>query len=75
MIIVTVALVLFTVMLTVAAIAYPYGIANAKKLTGSIHISTSHTTNCDGDVCQMLVCINNKCHGSNPGQGSNSTTP
>jgi hypothetical protein len=71
----TVALVLFTVMLTVAAIVYPYDIANARKLTGAIHISTSHTTNCDGDVCQMVVCINNKCHGSKPNQGSNSTNP
>jgi hypothetical protein len=70
-----VTLVLFTVMLTIGALAYPYGIANAKKLISATHISTSHTTNCDGDVCQMLVCINNKCHGSNPGQGSNSTTP
>lgn len=70
-----VALVLFTVMLTVAAIVYPYDIANARKLTGAIHISTSHTTNCDGDVCQMVVCINNKCHGSKPNQGSNSTNP
>ena len=71
----TVVLILFTVMLTVAALAYPYDIANAIKLTGAIHISTSHTTNCDGDVCHVLICINNKCHGSNPSQGSNSTIP
>ncbi len=96
MIITTVALVLFTVMLTFAALAYPYDIANARKLIGANHISTSHTTNChgdackliganhistshttscDGNVCHMLVCINNKCHGSNPSQGSNSTIP
>ena len=48
---------------------------NICKLTGANHISTSRTTSCDGEVCQMLVCINKKCHGSNPIQGSNSTIP
>ncbi len=71
----TIAFVLFAGMLTVAALAYPNNIANARKLTGAIHISTSHTTNCDGDVCQMVVCVNGKCHGSKPSQGSNSTSP
>ena len=71
----TVVLVLFTVMLTLAALVYPYSIANARKLTGGIHISTSHTTNCDGDLCQMEVCVNGKCHGSGQSQGSNSTSP
>jgi hypothetical protein len=45
------------------------------KLIGANHISTSHTTSCDGNVCHMLVCINNKCHGSISSQGSNSTIP
>ena len=46
------------------------------KLIGANHISTSHTTSCDGNVCQTQVCINNKCHGSTtPSQGSNSTIP
>jgi len=45
------------------------------KLTGANHISTSRTTSCDGNACQMLVCINNKCHGSKLNQGSNSTIP
>jgi hypothetical protein len=71
----TIVLVLFTVMLTVAALVYPYDLANARKLRGAIHISTSHTTNCDGDVCEMVVCVNGKCHGSKPSQGSNSTSP
>ena len=77
MITATVALVLFIFIFifTVASLAYPYDIANARKLITGNHISTSHTTNCDGDVCQMLVCVNNKCHGSNPNQGSNSTVP
>ena len=70
-----IALGLFTVMLTLAALVYPYNIANAKKLTGATHISTSHTTNCDGDVCQMMVCVNGKCHGSKPSQAYNSTSP
>jgi hypothetical protein len=65
MIIAAMTLVLFTVMLIICALAYPYSIANAKKLIGGTHISSSHTTNCNGDVCQMLVCINGKCHGSN----------
>lgn len=91
-----VALVLFIFTFTVASLAYPYDIANARKLIsanhistphttnchgdvckliGANHISTSHTTSCDGNVCHILVCINNKCHGSNPSQGSNSTIP
>jgi hypothetical protein len=75
MIMVTVALVLFTFMLMVAPLEYPYHVANAKKLTGGTHIITNHTTNCNGSVCQVLVCINNKCHRSNPNQASNSTIP
>ena len=96
MIIATVVSLLLTVMLTIGTIAYPYDIANAKKLIGVNHISpphttnchgdvcklrgannisTSHTTTCDGNVCHMLVCINNKCHGSIPTQESNSTIP
>ena len=78
--------VLSIVTLTVAALAYTNDIANAKKLTtnchgnickltGANHISTSRTTSCDSNACQMLVCINNKCHGSKLNQGSNSTIP
>ncbi|MGC2572389.1 MAG: hypothetical protein WA364_12840 [Candidatus Nitrosopolaris sp.] len=48
---------------------------NICKLTGANHISTSRTTSCDGNACQMLVCINNKCHGSKLNQASNSTIP
>lgn len=48
---------------------------DACKLTWGNHISTSRTTSCDGYVCQMLVCINNRCHGSKPNQESNSTIP
>jgi hypothetical protein len=48
---------------------------NVCKLIGANHISTSHTTSCDGNVCHVLVCINNKCHGSIPNQESNSTIP
>ena len=75
MIMPAVALVLFTFMLMVAALAYPYHVANARKLTGATHITTSHSTSCNGDVCQMLVCIDNKCHKSSQNQGSNSTIP
>lgn len=75
MIICTVAIVLFTCMLMIAALAYSYHIVNARKLIGGTHITTNHTTNCNGDVCQTLVCINNKCHRSNPDQGANSTIP
>jgi hypothetical protein len=75
MITATVALVLFIFTFTVASPAYPYDIASARKLITGNHISTSYSTNCDGDVCQMQVCVNNKCHGSNPNQGSNSTVP
>ena len=75
MIMPTVALVLFTFMLMVAALEYPYHVANAKKLIGGTHITTDHTTNCNGNVCQVLVCINHKCQRSNPNQASNSTIP
>jgi hypothetical protein len=74
-IMVTVALVLFTFMLMVAALEYPYHVANAKKLIGGAHITSDHTTSCNGNVCQVLVCINNKCQRSNPNQASNSTIP
>jgi len=75
MILAKVMLALFIFTLTVPSILYHYDIANAKKLISGNHISTSRTTSCDGEVCQMLVCINKKCHGSNPIQGSNSTIP
>lgn len=64
---------LFIVTLTVTPLAYPNDIASARKLisatrntnyhgvvcrlTDPNHISTSHTTSYDGNVCQMLVCI------------------
>ena len=77
------------IMLTVAAVGYP---PSAKKLIGTKQIGppstnncrghvcklidANHTTSCDGNVCQMQVCINNKCHGSTtPSQRSNLTIP
>jgi hypothetical protein len=64
------------IMLSVAALGYPHYIASAKKLIGAKQIGSPNTTSCDGNVCQMQVCINNKCHESTtPSQGSNSTIP
>ncbi len=74
MIITTVAYTLLTIMLTVALLAHPYSIANAKKLTSANHISSSHTTNCDGDVCKMSACTNDNCHPSTTGSIDPSTT-
>lgn len=58
MILTTVALVLFTAMLMAAALGYPYHMANASSF------SKKSSTNCEGDVCHTLICVNNNCHTS-----------
>ena len=58
MILTTIALVLFTAMLMSAALGYSYNAANASSLT------KRSSTNCEGDVCHSLICINDKCHRS-----------
>ena len=42
------------IMLTVAAVGYPYYIASAKKLTGTKQISPPSTNNCRGHVCKLI---------------------
>lgn len=63
-----VALVLFTMMLLAAALGYTYHVIYAQSF------SKKSSTNCEGDVCRTLVCINNNCHTiiSNPTQLLNS---
>jgi hypothetical protein len=58
MILTMVALVLFTTMLMSAALGYSYNAANASS------IAKRSSTNCQGDVCHSLICINDKCHRS-----------
>jgi len=58
MILTMVALVLFTTMLMSAALGYSYNAANASSFT------KRSSTNCQGDVCHSLICINDKCHRS-----------
>src|SRR5690348_7742514 len=65
------ALVSFTAILMMATLEYP---ANARSLTNANNITSIHNTQCDGDVCQTLVCINNNCH-SNSTQILNSNVP
>ncbi len=62
-----VALVLFTTMLIAAAFGYTYHVVYAQSF------SKKSSTNCEGDVCRTLVCINNTCHTStNPAEILNS---
>ncbi|HXX95947.1 MAG TPA: hypothetical protein VEL11_02360 [Candidatus Bathyarchaeia archaeon] len=63
-----VALVLFTAMLVAAALGYTYHVVYAQSF------SKKSSTNCEGDVCRTLVCINNNCHTSisNPAELLNS---
>ncbi|MFZ0513309.1 MAG: hypothetical protein WAM14_17000 [Candidatus Nitrosopolaris sp.] len=72
MILTTVALVLFTAMLIMATIEYPYRPANARGLTNVNHIDAIHNTHCDGDVCQTLTCINNNCRSTGSSEVLNS---
>jgi hypothetical protein len=58
MILTMVALVLFTTMLMSAALGYSYNAENASSFT------KRSSTNCQGDVCHSLICINDKCHRS-----------
>ena len=58
MILATVALVLFTAMLMSAALGYSYNAAHASSFT------KRSSTNCEGDVCHSLICINENCHRS-----------
>ncbi|MFZ0895236.1 MAG: hypothetical protein WAZ77_12110 [Candidatus Nitrosopolaris sp.] len=74
MILATAALVLFTAMLMMATLEYPYRAANATSLTNANHITTIHNTHCDGVVCQTLGCINNDCR-TNTSQVLNSNVP
>jgi hypothetical protein len=57
MILTTVALVLFTAMLMSAALGDSYHMANASSFS-------KKSSNCEGDVCQTSICINNNCHTS-----------
>jgi hypothetical protein len=63
-----VALVLFTAMLVAAPLGYTYHVVYAQSF------SKKSSTNCEGDVCRTLVCINNICHTSisNPAELLNS---
>jgi hypothetical protein len=63
-----VALVLFTVMLVAGALGYSSHVVYAQSF------SKKSSTNCEGDVCRTLVCINNNCHTSisNPAELLNS---
>lgn len=58
MVLTTVALVLFTAMLMSSALEYSYHVANALSFT------KRSSTNCEGDVCHILICINDSCHRS-----------
>ena len=71
MILTTVALVLFTAVLMMATLEYPYSPANATSLTNVNHIDAMHNTHCDGDVCQTLTCINNHCQSMSSRQVAN----
>ena len=42
------------IMLTVAALGYPYSIASGKKLIGAKQIGPPNTTNCPGHVCKLI---------------------
>jgi hypothetical protein len=55
MILAMVALVLFTAMCMSAALGYSYNAANASSFKRS-------STNCEGDVCHSLICVNENCH-------------
>src|SRR6266487_5999647 len=70
MILTPVVLLLFTAMLMMASMGYA---ANAKSLTNGNNISVTHNTNCDGNACQTLLCINDNCR-SNSTQVLNSNT-
>jgi hypothetical protein len=71
MILTTVALVLFTAVLMMATLEYPYSPANATSLTNVNRIDAMHNTHCDGDVCQTLTCINNHCQSMSSSQVAN----
>jgi hypothetical protein len=58
MILAKVALVLFTAMFMSSALGYSYNAANASSFT------KRSSTNCEGDVCHSLICINENCHRS-----------
>ena len=70
MILTPVVLLLFTAMLMMASMGYA---ANAKSLTNDNNISVTHNINCDGNVCQTLLYINDNCR-SNSTQVLNSNT-
>ena len=63
-----VALVLITTMLLATALGYTYHVIYAQSF------SKKSSTNCEGDVCRTLVCVNNICHTSisNPAELLNS---
>jgi hypothetical protein len=63
--------VLVMAILTILTLTYP---ANARSLTNDNNTSVTHNTNCDGNTCQTLLCINDNCH-SNSSQVLNSNVP
>ena len=65
------ALVLFTAVLMMGTLEYPYSPANATSLTNVNRIDAMHNTHCDGDVCQTLTCINNHCQSMSSTQVAN----
>src|SRR5438093_4892285 len=69
----TMASTLFMVVLITQTLGHP---ANARILTNADNINAIQNTNCDGDVCQTLSCINSNCReNSSQVSNSNSTTP
>ncbi|HYA81913.1 MAG TPA: hypothetical protein VEH06_00495 [Candidatus Bathyarchaeia archaeon] len=52
---------LSTAILTMANLEYPYTLANATSMTNLNHVDATHSTHCDGDICEATTCINNNC--------------
>ncbi len=52
---------LSTAILTITNVEYPYTIAYATSMMNLNHIDATHSTHCDGDICEATTCINNNC--------------